>query len=146
MGNGGSFSDALHIAGEFVGRFGHDRPALRAVALGANPASTTAIGNDYGYASIFAREVDALVAEGDVVIGLSTSGKSPNVLAAIERARHRRAHVLGWTGKHRDTPLAKVCDLVLHVPATTSWRIQECHICVGHILAAAVEEALHPKV
>ncbi|MCK6439039.1 MAG: SIS domain-containing protein [Planctomycetes bacterium] len=144
-GNGGSFTDSLHIVGELVGRLRYDRPGIAAVTLGANTASLTAVGNDYGYEQIFAREVDALVKPGDAVFGLSTSGSSKNVLVAIERAKAKKAKTIGLTGEKKGTPLDTLCDLTLHVPGTTSWRIQESHICVGHILATAVERALYPK-
>lgn len=144
-GNGGSFSDALHIVGELVGRLRYDRPGIAAVVLGANPASLTAVGNDYGYEQVFAREADALVKKGDIAFGLSTSGGSKNVLAAMETAKKKGAVTIGWTGEKKGTALETLCDLTLRVPGTTSWQIQESHICVGHILATAIERALHPK-
>src|SRR5690606_8884209 len=98
---GGSFTDAQHIVGELVGRYGYDRPGIAAVTLGSNFASLTAIGNDYGYEQIFSREVEALVREGDVVIGLSTSGGFANVLAAFAKAREKGALLIGLTGDKR---------------------------------------------
>jgi D-sedoheptulose 7-phosphate isomerase len=144
-GNGGSFTDSLHIVGELVGRYAYDRPGLAAVTLGANAASLSAIGNDYGYADIFVREVDSLVRKGDVVIGLSTSGGSANVIKALTRAKEKGAVTFGWTGAKQETAMDKLCELVMHVPSTETPRIQECHIVAGHILAGAVEAALFPK-
>ncbi len=144
-GNGGSFTDAQHIVGELIGRYAYDRPGIPAIALGSNFASLSAIANDYSYADIFIREVDALVQPEDIVIGLSTSGKSENVVRALQRAKEKQAFCIGWTGENQGTPLDQVCQEVLHVPSTSTPRIQESHICVGHILAASVEQALHPK-
>jgi D-sedoheptulose 7-phosphate isomerase len=144
-GNGGSFTDAQHIVGELVGRYMYDRPGIAAVTLGSNFASLTAVGNDYGYEDIFVREVDALVRPGDVVFGLSTSGGSANVLKALRRAKAIGAHTVGWTGSKTKTAMDEVCEIVLHVPSGLTPRIQESHILVGHILAGALETALHPK-
>lgn len=144
-GNGGSFSDALHIVGELIGRYGYDRPGIPAVALGANPASMTAIGNDYGYEQVFKREIEALVRPGDVVVGLSTSGGSKNVIAALQAAKAKSATLLGMTGSKVNTPLDELCAQVLHVPSNVTPRIQECHILVGHLIAQAVEEARYPR-
>ncbi len=145
MGNGGSFTDAQHIVGELIGRYGYDRPGIAAVTLGSNFASLTAIGNDYGYEQIFLREVEALVKPGDVVIGLSTSGGSKNVLAAFAKAREKGAVLIGLTGEKQPSPMDEVCDHVLHVPSRVTPRIQECHILVGHLIAQAVEEAVYPR-
>jgi len=144
-GNGGSFTDAQHIVGELIGRFGYDRPGLAAVTLGSNFASLTAIGNDYGYEDVFVREVDGLVRRGDVVIGLSTSGGSKNVIKAFRRAKDIGATCIGLTGDKRGTPMDELCDAVLHVPSLSTPRIQECHILVGHLIAQAVEEAMYPR-
>jgi len=145
MGNGGSFTDAQHIVGELVGRYGYDRPGIAAVTLGSNFASLTAIGNDYGYEQIFLREVEALVRTGDVVIGLSTSGNSKNVIAAFEQAKQVGAKLVGLTGQNQPSKMDELCDLVLHVPSKVTPRIQECHILVGHLIAQAVEEAVYPR-
>ena len=144
-GNGGSFTDAQHIVGELVGRYAYDRPGIAAVALGGNFASLTAIANDYGYREIFVREVDALVRAGDVVIGLSTSGNSANVVAALERARGKGARTVAWTGNRRPAAVDGVADIVLRVPSASTQRIQESHILIGHIVAGAVEAAVHPR-
>ena len=141
-GNGGSFTDACHIVGELVGRYAVDRPGLPAIALGANAAALTAVANDYGYEAVFVREVEALIDEDDVVIGLSTSGKSKNVILALALAGEIGATVIGFTGANKDTPMDELCDAVLHVPSTLTPRIQESHILVGHILAGAIEAAL----
>lgn len=144
-GNGGSFSDSLHIVGELIGRYGYDRPAIPAIALGANGASMTAIGNDYGYEQVFSREADALANTGDAIIGLSTSGGSKNVIAAIEAAKAKGAIAIGLTGEKQNTATDAACEVVLHVPSGVTPRIQECHILVGHLIAQAVEEARFPK-
>lgn len=144
-GNGGSFTDATHIVGELVGRYGYDRPGIAAHTLGSNVASLTAIGNDYGYEDIFVREVDALVKKGDVVIGLSTSGGSKNVVKALTRAKEKGAVTIGWAGAKTGTLMDALCDIVLHVPSPATPRIQESHILVGHIVAGAVEAAVFPR-
>jgi D-sedoheptulose 7-phosphate isomerase len=140
-GNGGSAADAQHIAAELTGRFFRDRRPLPALALHANTSSLTAIGNDYGYDEVFAREVRAQGREGDVLLALSTSGNSANVLRAIEAARSKRMAVVGLTGadggKMRD-----LCDVCLHVPSTSTPRIQECHILVGHTICELLEQIL----
>lgn len=144
-GNGGSFTDAQHIVGELIGRYGYDRPGIAAVTLGSNFASLTAIGNDYGYEDVFVREVEALVREGDVVIGLSTSGGSKNVVKALTLAKQKGAITIGLTGERRGTAMDSLCDHVLHVPSVVTPRIQECHILVGHLIAQAVEESVYPR-
>lgn len=140
FGNGGSASDAQHIAGELVGRFRFDRPSLPAVALTGNTSVLTAIANDFGYEDVFARGVEGLVREGDVVIGLSTSGESPNVLKGIEAAKRRGAKTVAFCGSKGR--LASLCDVALAVPSTDTPRIQEVHITLGHILCELVEEDL----
>ena len=140
-GNGGSAADAQHIVAELTGRFFRDRKPLRALALHANTSSLTAIGNDYGYDEVFAREVGAHGREGDVLLAISTSGNSPNVLRAIETARSRGMVVVGFTGadggKMRD-----LCNVCLRIPSTSTPRIQECHILVGHTVCQLLEEIL----
>jgi D-sedoheptulose 7-phosphate isomerase len=140
-GNGGSAADAQHIVAELTGRFFRDRRPLRALALHANTSSLTAIGNDYGYDEVFAREVGAHGRPGDVLLALSTSGNSRNVLRAIEAARDKRMSVIGLTGeiggKMRD-----LCDVCLCVPSASTPRIQECHILVGHTICELLERLL----
>ena len=143
-GNGGSFSDAHHIVGELVGRYGYDRPPLPAFVLGAGVASLTAIANDYGYEQIFSREVRACVQAGDVVVGLSTSGNSHNVCEAMAVAQELGAFTVGLAGA-KTAKIDEVCDRVLHVPSSLTPRIQECHLAVGHILCDLVERAVFPR-
>jgi D-sedoheptulose 7-phosphate isomerase len=143
-GNGGSFTDAHHIVGELVGRYGYDRPPLPSFVLGAGVASLTAIANDYGYDQIFSREVKACVQPGDVVVGLSTSGNSKNVCDALEAAQELGAFTIGLCGE-AEARIDEVSDLVLHVPSRETPRIQECHIAVGHVICDVVEKALFPN-
>lgn len=143
-GNGGSFTDAHHIVGELVGRYGYDRPPLPSFVLGAGVASLTAIANDYGYDQIFSREVKGCVQAGDVVIGLSTSGNSKNVCDALAAAQELGAFTIGLAGE-KQARIDEVSDLVLHVPTTLTPRIQECHIAVGHVICDVVEKALFPR-
>src|SRR5262245_50088561 len=126
-GNGGSAADAQHITAELTGRFFRDRKPLRALALHANTSSLTAIGNDYGYDEVFAREVRAHGREGDVLLAISTTGDSRNILRAIETAREKRMSVVGLTGAYGGK-MADVCDICLRVPSASTPRIQECHI------------------
>jgi D-sedoheptulose 7-phosphate isomerase len=140
-GNGGSAADAQHIAAELTGRFFRDRKPLRAVALHGNTSSLTAIGNDYGYHEVFAREVGALGREGDVLLAISTSGNSQNVLRAIEVAREKRMIVIGFTGK-TGGKMRDLCDICLRVPSTSTPRIQECHILIGHATCELLEQIL----
>jgi D-sedoheptulose 7-phosphate isomerase len=143
-GNGGSFTDAHHIVGELVGRYGYDRPPLPAFVLGAGVATLTAIANDYGYEQIFSREVKGCVQPGDVVVGLSTSGNSRNVCDALAAAQELGAMTIGLAGEKK-ARIDEVADLVLHVPSSHTPRIQECHIAVGHVICDIVEQALFPK-
>lgn len=140
-GNGGSAADAQHIAGEFVSRFMFDRPGLPAIALTTDTSILTAIGNDYGYEKLFARQVQAHGNKGDVFIGYSTSGKSPNILRAFEEARTRGLVCVGLTG-NRDSPMREFCDYLLEVPSGVTPKIQEGHLVLGHILCGLVESAL----
>ncbi|MEZ5796721.1 MAG: D-sedoheptulose 7-phosphate isomerase [Paracoccaceae bacterium] len=137
-GNGGSAADAQHIAGEFVSRFHFDRPGLAAIALSTDTSILTAIGNDYGYDRLLARQVEALGRKGDVLTCLSTSGNSPNVLKAIEAARQRGITVVGMTGGNGGE-MAGLCDHVLIAPSSVTPRIQECHLASYHLLCALVE-------
>jgi D-sedoheptulose 7-phosphate isomerase len=143
-GNGGSFTDAHHIVGELVGKYGYDRPPLPSFVLGAGVASLTAIANDYGYDHIFSREAKAVAEKGDVVVGLSTSGNSKNVCDALEAARAKGATTIGFAGEKK-ARIDEVSDMVLHVPSTLTPRIQECHITVGHVICDVVEKELFPK-
>ncbi len=143
-GNGGSFTDCHHIVGELVGRYGYDRAPLPSFVLAAGVASLTAIANDYGYEQIFSREAEACIQKGDVLVGLSTSGNSKNVCAALEVARKKGATTIGWAGEKK-ARIDEVCDLVLHVPSSHTPRIQECHIAVGHVVCDIIERTLFPK-
>lgn len=142
-GNGGSASDAQHIAAELVGRFEKDRPGLPAMALTTNASQLTALSNDYGYDAVFSRQLQAMGKEGDVFFGLSTSGSSSNVLAAIEVAREQGLIVVGMTGESGGQ-MKSLCDVCLCVPSKNTARIQESHITIGHILCAEIEQVLFP--
>jgi len=143
-GNGGSAGDAQHIAGELVGRFAYDRAAAAAIALTTDSSVLTAIGNDYGYECVFERQVQGLGRPGDVLIALSTSGRSPNILRAIAAARTGGLVVIGFTGKSGGE-MAERCDLCLCAPADTTPLIQQLHITLGHIVCELVEERLFPR-
>ena len=140
-GNGGSAADAQHIAGEFVSRFAFDRPGLPAIALTTDTSILTAIGNDYGYEKLVARQVQAHAQKGDVFIAYSTSGKSPNVVAALQEAKIRGVICIGMTG-NRGGPMRELCDHYLDVPSADTPKIQEGHAVLGHILGGLVERAL----
>lgn len=142
-GNGGSAADAQHIAAEFVSRFEFDRPGLPAIAITTDTSALTAIGNDYGYELLFARQLQALGREGDVFIGITTSGNSKNVLKAMEVAAEMgivRVALCGAGGK-----IQQMADHVLAAPSTHTPRIQESHILIGHIICALCEENLFPE-
>lgn len=143
-GNGGSAGDAQHIAGEFTGRMLYDRPPLPAVALHADTSSLTAIANDYGFDAVYERQVRALGRQRDVVLGLSTSGRSPNVLRALQAGRDGGLHVLGFTGADGGA-MEPLTDLLLRVPSGFTPVVQQLHITAGHALCALVERALHPR-
>jgi D-sedoheptulose 7-phosphate isomerase len=139
-GNGGSAADSQHIAAEFVSRFEFDRPGLPSIALSTDTSMLTAIGNDYGYEQVFARQAQANGRAGDVFIGISTSGNSKNVLRAVEACKEMgitTVALCGASGK-----LASMCDYALSVPSTHTPRIQECHILIGHAICALVEESI----
>jgi len=140
-GNGGSAADAQHITGELVSRFAFDRPGLPAIALTTDTSILTAIGNDYGYEKLFARQVQAHGNRGDVFIGYSTSGKSPNVLLALEEAQSKGLVCIGLTG-NRGGPMRTLCEHLLEVPSADTPKIQEGHLVLGHILCGLVENAL----
>ena len=139
MGNGGSAADAQHLAAEFTGRYMRERPALAAMALNVNTSSLTAIGNDYSFDAVFARQIEALGRSGDVAIGLSTSGTSPNILRGMEVARSLGLVTVGLTGESGGR-LKDVVEYCLCVPSSQTPRIQECHILLGHILCEIVED------
>ena len=140
-GNGGSAADAQHIAAELVSRYAFDRPGLASIAFTTDTSMLTAIGNDYGYEQIFRRQLEANGAQGDVFIGISTSGNSPNVLAALQRAQELGIVAVGLTGQD-GTQMQSLCDYCLKVPSLSTPRIQESHIMLGHVICGLVEEAL----
>jgi D-sedoheptulose 7-phosphate isomerase len=141
FGNGGSAADAQHLAGELVGRFKLERRALPAIALTTNTSTLTAMANDCGYETVFSRQVEALVNEKDVVIAISTSGNSPNIIEAVKAAKKKGARTIGLTGGSGGK-LAEVADLVITVPSNDTPRIQEAHITIGHIVCELVEKEL----
>lgn len=143
-GNGGSAADAQHWAGELVSRFYYDRPGLSAIALTTDTSILTAIGNDYGYDYVFARQVEALGQQGDVLIAISTSGNSRNIVRAIDAARERHMAVIGFTGQGGGH-MAGACDLCFRVPSGETPRIQEGHEALGHMLCALIETEMFPR-
>jgi len=143
-GNGGSAAEAQHLAAELVGRFQRDRRALAAISLTTDSSILTSVGNDSGFGSIFARQIEALGKEGDLLVALTTSGRSPNVLAAVEAARARDITVLGMTGA-KGAGFAQRCDLCLIVPSDDTPRIQEVHLVVGHLWCERAEAAVSPS-
>jgi D-sedoheptulose 7-phosphate isomerase len=140
-GNGGSAADAQHLAAELVSRFYFDRPGLAAVALTTDTSALTAIGNDYGFERLFSRQVDALGRKGDVFIGLSTSGNSPNILKGLDEARLKGLVTVGLTGQGGGR-MAALCDHCLRMPSSETPRIQEGHIVVGHTVCALIEREM----
>ena len=140
-GNGGSAADAQHVAAEFVGRFLLERRPLAAVALTTNTSILTAIGNDYDYSEVFSRQVRALVKPGDCVTGISTSGRSKNVLLALEAAREIGAVTIGFTGGI-GSPLRELCDECFVVESASTPRIQECHLLAWHLICNMVEKQI----
>ena len=143
-GNGGSAADAQHLAGEMVSRFNYDRPGLAAFALTTDTSVLTAIGNDYGYEKLFSRQVDAVGVAGDVFIGISTSGRSPNILAALATARAKGLITVGLTGRSGGD-MTSLCDYCIRVPSDETPRIQEGHIVVGHTICALIERGIFPQ-
>lgn len=139
-GNGGSAADAQHIAGEFVNRFLFDRPALPAIALTTDSSVLTAISNDYSYDKIFSRQVEALGKPGDILLAISTSGKSPNILAALEKAREKEMFSIGLTGSGE--AMNGLCDIVLNAPGSETPLIQEIHLAGEHMYCALVERLM----
>jgi D-sedoheptulose 7-phosphate isomerase len=138
FGNGGSAADAQHLAAEFVGRFVVERPGLAAIALTTDSSILTAVANDYGFERVFARQIEALARPGDVAIGISTSGNSANVLAAMKQAANQNLKTIGLSCKDGGL-LATASDVSVTVPAANTARIQECHIAIGHIWCELVE-------
>lgn len=141
FGNGGSAAEAQHLAAEFTGRYLRERPTLPAVALGVNPSSATAIGNDYGFDLLFARELDALGKHGDVAVGISTSGNSRNVIRALEMAKLKSIYTVALAGASGGM-LKNVADCTLCIPSEETPLIQECHILTGHIICEIVEQMM----
>ena len=144
-GNGGSASDAQHLAGELVGRFVGDRKALKSISLNADSAVMTCIVNDYGYEHIFSRQVEGLGVEGDVLVGITTSGNSKNVLNALAVANQKQMNTIGLLGKGGGKASSLVSEAIA-INSNTTARIQEMHITIGHILCDLIEEGLHLKV
>ena len=143
-GNGGSFADAQHLSAEFTSRFLFDRPGLASLALGTNSSSMTAIGNDYGYENVFAREIQAIATPADVLIAITTSGNSGNILKALEAAKVANVPAIVLTGAGR----GRLDDATetLNIPSTDTARIQECHILIGHIICGIVEENIFSQL
>lgn len=143
-GNGGSAADAQHIAGEFLSRLMYDRAPLPAIALTTDSSNLTAIGNDYGYVHVFERQVLGLGQEGDVLLGISTSGGSPNVLSAFAAAQSKGVTCIGFTGATAG-PMRECCELLLEAPSSKTPVIQQIHITAAHIVCALVERAIFPQ-
>ena len=143
FGNGGSAADALHLAAELTVKLRADRPGLAALALTTNPSVLTAAANDYGFEQVFARQIESLVTHCDVLVALSTSGNSANVVRGVEAGRNRSAYLVALTGETGGTLATKV-DLLLNVPSRDPQRIQEAHICIGHIACSLIENLVVP--
>lgn len=139
-GNGGSFADSQHLSAEFTSRFLFDRPGLPSIALGTNSSSMTAIGNDYGYDNVFSREIESIANEEDVIIAITTSGNSGNILRAIEAAKSRNVYTVILTGAGNGRLPQDIESI--NVPSTDTARIQESHILIGHIICGLAEEAI----
>ena len=143
-GNGGSAADAQHIAAEFVGRFMPERPALPAISLVTDTSALTALGNDYGYNAVFSRQIEALGVSGDVVIGISTSGNSPNIIEALAAAKTRGMLTIGFAGESGGKMHDRT-DILFCVPSKVTPRIQETHLTLAHILCELVDRDLYPE-
>jgi D-sedoheptulose 7-phosphate isomerase len=143
-GNGGSAADAQHLAGEMLSRLNYDRAPAAALALTTDTSVLTAIGNDYGYDRLFERQILGLGCHGDVFIAISTSGRSPNILRAIDAARQKQIVTIGFTGR-TGGDMSPRCDLCLHAPSDSTPLIQQIHITAGHIICGLVEERLFPR-
>lgn len=144
-GNGGSASDAQHIAAELSGRFYSDRPPLYAEALHVNSSYVTAVANDYGYDETYARMLEACGRKGDILVGISTSGNSPNVVKALKKANEISLTTIGFTGVNGGK-MNDICDIMIKIPSDDTPRIQEAHILVGHIICQLIEEEMFPNV
>ncbi len=140
-GNGGSAADAQHIAAELVGRYGFDRPSIPSLALTTDTSNLTAIGNDYGYDKVFSRQLEGMGQEGDIFIGISTSGNSLNLINAFEVAKNKGITTVALTGRDGGK-MAKMADIALVVPSDSTPRIQESHILIGHILCDIIEKEI----
>lgn len=143
-GNGGSFADAQHLSAEFTSRFLFDRPGLASLALGTNSSAMTAIGNDYDFKNIFAREIQAIATQNDILIAITTSGNSSNILEALNKAKEKNVHTVVLTGAGLGQ-LPKDIKAI-HVPSKDTARIQECHILLGHILCGMVEAEIFSDI
>jgi len=137
-GNGGSFADAQHLSAEFTSRFLFDRPGLASIALGTNSSAMTAIGNDYGYDNVFSREIEAIATQNDIIIAITTSGNSANILKAVEAAKIKNIPIVVFTGESNGK-LGDHCSAI-NIPSNQTARIQECHILIGHIICGIVED------
>ncbi len=144
IGNGGSAADAQHIAAEFIGRFKLERASLPAISLTTNTSILTALANDYGYDIIFSRQLEALIKDKDILIVITTSGNSPNILKAIETAKSKNIKVIGMTGRNggKLKTLLEKEDILINIPSDNTPRIQEAHITIGHIICGLVERNL----
>jgi len=145
FGNGGSAADSQHLAAEMVGRFGPDRSPMAAIALSTDTSILTAVGNDYGYEKVFGRQIEALGQAGDVAIGISTSGNSPNVLHALDVARSKGLFTVGFTGQ-TGGKMNDRAEVLFRVPSGQTSRIQETHILLGHILCELIDRELFPHI
>lgn len=141
FGNGGSASDSQHMVAEFVGRFKHERKSLPAIALNSNVSVITAIANDYGYEKIFERQLEGLLQKNDIVLALSTSGESPNIINAVRYSKNRGNQVISFLG-NKDCTQEEYSNVFIDIPSIESDRIQECHILVAHIVSQLVEEEI----
>lgn len=139
-GNGGSAADSQHLAAELVGRFKKDRDTLPAVALTTDTSILTAVGNDYGFTHIFSRQVQALGRKGDILLGLSTSGRSENVSLAMKKAKEMGMHTIGLIGNNENCPIAEFSDIIISIPSPDTPFIQETHITIGHIMCDLIED------
>ena len=143
-GNGGSAADAQHLAAELVGKLAYDRPAMPALSLTTDTSILTAVGNDYGYEDVFVRQIGALGVAGDILVGISTSGRSKNLVKAFTAARGRGLKLISMTGATGGDLLA-LSDICMRIPSTDTQKIQEAHIVLGHIFCGLVERAIHPR-
>ena len=145
MGNGGSAADCQHLAGELVSRFAYDRPGLTAFALTTDSSVMTAIGNDYSFQNLFARQIEAVAKEGDVIFGLSTSGKSENIVRGFESANRLGLTTVAMTG-NKGGGIVELVDYCIEIPTSSTPRIQEGHILVGHVICSLIESQVFPRV